>query len=149
MSAVFSKNLRRVDFQDFSCLLQLFTADSSLLQTTVCVNTTPHTSIFHDSHAHAGLKFGSALIPSHPCFMRIVVVESDCSLSLRQLHSPLLVHHLLSDHPVLPSARELHLPGCGGQIPCALPLRTLGPLPSTSLTNPREKARCKGSANTN
>ena len=32
------------------------------------------------SHAHAWLKFGSALIPSHPCFMRIVVVVSDCSL---------------------------------------------------------------------
>ena len=30
------------------------------------VKATLHTSIFHsDSHAHAWLKFGSALIPSH------------------------------------------------------------------------------------
>ena len=57
-----------------------FTADSSLLQPTGCVNTTPHTSNFRTNlHAHA-FKFGSALVPSHPCFMRIVVVASDCSL---------------------------------------------------------------------
>ena len=42
-------------------------------------------------------------------------------LSLRRLHFPLFPHHLLSYHPVLPSDRQLHLPGCGGQIPCALP----------------------------
>ena len=42
-----------------------FTAESSLLQPTECVNTTPHTSIFHsDLHAHDWLMFGSALIPS-------------------------------------------------------------------------------------
>ena len=57
------------------------TADRSLLQPTGSVNTTPHTSTFHSKlHAHAWLKFGSALTPSHPCFMRIVVVVSDCSL---------------------------------------------------------------------
>ena len=56
-------------------------------------------------------------------------------LSLRQLHFLLLSRHLLSYHPVLPSARQLHLPGCGGQIPCALPpMRTLAPLPSTILS---------------
>ena len=56
-------------------------------------------------------------------------------LSLRRLHFPLLPHHLLSYRPVLPSARQLHLPGCGGQIPCALPpMRTLAPLPSTTLS---------------
>ena len=49
-------------------------------------------------------------------------------------HFPLPVHHLLSYHPVLPSPRQLHLPGCGGQIPCALPpMRTLPPLPSATL----------------
>ena len=37
--------------------------------------------------------------------------------------------------PVLPPAHQLHLPGCGGQIPCALSLmRTLAPLPSTTLS---------------
>ena len=59
--------------------------------------------------------------------MRIVCF-SDCP---RHLHS-LLHPHLLPDHPVLPSARQLHLPGCGGQIPCATPLRTLAPWPRTS-----------------
>ena len=34
-------------------------------------------------------------------------------LSLRRLHFLLLPHHLLSCHLVLPSARQLHLPGCG------------------------------------
>ena len=83
MCAVFSQNLRRVDFQDILGLLQL----DRLQLTVVCcnrrmsVNTTPHTSYFHIKlHAHAWLKIGSALIPSHPCFMRIVVVVSDCSL---------------------------------------------------------------------
>ena len=38
------------------------------------------------------------------------------SLIASTLHSLLLPHLLLSDHPVLPSARQLHLPGCGGQI---------------------------------
>ena len=83
MSAVFSQNLRRVDFKIFSRFVAVrsFTAESSLLQPTGGVNNTPHTSIFHSElHAHAWLKFGSALIPSHPCFMRIVVVVSDCSL---------------------------------------------------------------------
>ena len=100
-----------------------FTVDSCLLQPTGGVNTTPHTSIFHsESHAHAWLKFGSALIPSHLMFH----VSSGVSVwSLRRLHFPLSAHHL-SYHPVLPSARQLHLPGGGGQIPCALPpMRTL------------------------
>ena len=38
-----------------------------------------------------------------------------CSDSLRLLHFPLFAHHLLSYHPVLPPAHQLHLPGCGGQ----------------------------------
>ena len=48
MSAVFSKNLRRVDFQDFLNVVAVrsFTADGSLLQPTGCVNTTHHTFIF-------------------------------------------------------------------------------------------------------
>ena len=43
----------------------------------------------------------------------------------------------LSYHPVLPPAHQLHLPRCGGQIPCALSLmRTLAPLPSTTVSHP-------------
>ena len=55
------------------------------------------------------------------------------AVSLRHLHSLLLPHLHLSDHPVLPTARQLQLPRCGGQLPCALPLRTLAPRPRTSL----------------
>ena len=51
-----------------------------------------------------------------------------CSDSLRLLLFPLFADHLLSYHPVLPPAHQLHLPRCGGQIPCALSLmRTLAP----------------------
>ena len=58
-----------------------------------------------------------------------------CSDSLRLLHFPLFAHHLLSYHPVLPRAHQLHLPPCCGQIPCALSLmRILAPLPSTTLS---------------
>ena len=58
-----------------------------------------------------------------------------CSDSLRLLHFRLSADHLLSCHLVLPPARQLHLPRCGGQIPCALPLmRTLTLLPSTTLS---------------
>ena len=50
-----------------------------------------------------------------------------CSDSLRLLHFPLFA--------VLPPAHQLHLPGCGGQIPCALQLmRSFAPLPSTTLS---------------
>ena len=50
LCAVFSQNLRRVDFQEFLFFrfvaVRSFTADSGLLQPAGCVNTTPHTSIF-------------------------------------------------------------------------------------------------------
>ena len=49
------------------------------------------------------------------------------AVSPRHLHALLLPHLHLSDHPVLPTARQLQLPRCGGQMPCALPLRTLAP----------------------
>ena len=48
---------------------------------------------------------------------------------------PLFAHHLLSYHPVRPSARQLHIPGCG-QIPCAIPpMKTLALLQSTTLSS--------------
>ena len=55
------------------------------------------------------------------------------AVSPRHLHSVLLPYLHLSGHPVLPTARQLLLPRCGGQIPCALPLRTLAPWPRTIL----------------
>ena len=84
-------------------------------------------SLFRWCHT-AWLKFGSALIPSHAW-------SSCCCVFLwlpRHLHS-LLLPHLVSDHPVLPSVRQLHLPGCGGQIPRALPLWSRAPWPKTFL----------------
>ena len=52
-----------------------------------------------------------------------------CSDSRQLLNFPLLAVHLLSYHP----GHQLHLPWCGGQVPCALQLmRTLAPLPSTT-----------------
>ena len=68
-----------------------------------------------------------------PC---VISMRSCCVFdSLRLLHFPLSAHHLLSYHPVLPPGHQLHLPRCGGQIPCALQLmRTLALLPSTTLS---------------
>ena len=97
------------------------------------VSLTLHAQFFVQMTSHCiGSSLGPhPLIPSHASFACVIwCVVSD--LSIRQFHS-LLPHHLLSDHPVLPSARQLHLPGCGGQTPCVLPLRTLAPWPRTSL----------------
>ena len=72
MSAVFSQNLRRVDFQDFLRFVAVrsCTADSSLLQPTGGVNTTLHTSIFTVNYMHThGSSFGSALTHPISCFM--------------------------------------------------------------------------------
>ena len=58
-----------------------------------------------------------------------------CSDFLRLLHFALSAGHLLSYHLVLPPSHQLHLPRCGGQIPCAHSLmRTLALLPSTTLS---------------
>ena len=55
--------------------------------------------------------------------------------SLRLLHFPLFAVHLLSYHLVFLPGHQLHLPRCGGQFPSALQLlRTLAPLPSTTLS---------------
>ena len=73
---------------------------------------------------------------------RVFVVRASCVilmclfwLSLRLLHFPLFADHLLSYHLVLPPAHQLHLPRCGGQIPCAHSLmRSLALLPSTTFS---------------
>ena len=84
-----------------------------------------HTALAHGSRAD------KAQVRIHPTLHAHVSSCCErCFCSLRLLHSLLLLLHL-SDHPVLPTARQLQLPLCGGQIPCALPLRTLAPWPRT------------------
>ena len=71
-----------------------------------------------------------------------------CSWSLRLLHSLLLLSHHLSDHPAVPTAKQLQLPRCGGQIPCVLPLKTLAPWPRTSLPQVLGDLSCSHSTRT-
>ena len=54
---------------------------------------------------------GSSSHSSHVA--RACVIVECCFWSLRHLHSLLLLPHHLSDHPVLPTARQLQLPRCG------------------------------------
>ena len=99
------------------------------------VNTTPHTSIF--SQWITCTRMAQVWVRTR-FITSMFHVSSGVSFwlfSLRRLHFLLFPHDLLSYHLVLPSAHQLHLPGRGGQIPCALPLmRTLAPLPSTTLS---------------
>ena len=69
-----------------------------------------------------------------PC---VISMRSCCVFdSLQLLHFPLFAVCLLSYHPVFPPGHQLHLPRCGGEIPCALQLmRALAPLPSTTLSH--------------
>ena len=63
--------------------------------------------------------------------------------SPRLLHFPLLAVYLLSYRPVFPPGHHLLLPRCGGQILRALLLvRTLAPLPSTTLSQDYETNDC-------
>ena len=76
-----------------------------------------------------------SLACAHHVSCVILIRSCVCFDSLRLLHFPLFAVHLLSYRPVFPSGHQLHLPRCGGQIPCALQLmRTLAPLPSTTLS---------------
>ena len=69
-----------------------------------------------------------------PC---VILMRSCCVFdSLRLLHFPLFAVYLLSYHPVFPLGHQLHLPRCGGQIPCAhQQMRTLALLPDTTLSH--------------
>ena len=131
-------NLRRVDFQELFSLLQL---DRSQL-TVVCCNRREREH--HTSHVACSQCFTRTCVAQVVCLSCAHHVSSSCvcSDSLRLRHFPLSADHLLSYHPVLPPAHQLYLPGCGGQIPCALPLmRTLAPLPSTTLSQKGERGR--------
>ena len=81
-----------------------------------------------------------AHVVSLACALHIacaIFMRSCCVFdSLRLLHFPLLAVYLLTYRPVVPPGHQLHLPRCGGQIPCALQLmRTLALLPSTTLSH--------------
>ena len=71
-----------------------------------------------------------------PHISSVISMRSCCVFdSLRLLHLPLLAVYLLSYRLVFLPGHQLHLPRCGGQIPCALQLmRSLAPLPSTTLS---------------
>ena len=107
-----------------------FTADSSLLQPTGGVNTTPHTShFFIDLHAHAWFKacVWRAHITCHAsssCAHVVVLTLRDFStfLSLLSIFSLIILSFLLAINFIF-------------QVPCALqPMRTLALLPSTTLS---------------
>ena len=103
------KSFRSETLQDFLFVLlfvavRSFTADSSLLQPTRGVNSTPHTSHFlvflRTYYTHMR---GSSLACAHhiPCV--ILMRSCGCFDSLRLLHFPLFAVHLLSYHPVFSS----------------------------------------------
>ena len=133
----FTKLLRSGTLQDFFVVVRSFTADSSLLQPTECVNSTPHTSHFsqccttNDTHMRGssrmfGVRASHSMRHLH-ALMLCVWFSSTSPLSSLCCLSTLLSSCLSSWH-------QLHLPRCGGQIPCALqPMRTLALLPSTTL----------------
>ena len=111
-----------------------------------CVNSTLHTSYFlAPARAHfndtstLAQVWRAAHITLHPIFMRS---WSGCSDSLR-LSLPLLAVPLLSCRLFHPLGLQLLLPWCGWQVPCALSLmRTLAPLPSTTLSQVMRPTTC-------
>ena len=129
LCSFFTKLLRSDALQDFYFVVRSRTADSSLLQPTGCANSTLHTFTRTRVAQVVSLAFAHH-IPG------VISMRSCCVFdSLRLLHFPLFAVHLLSYRLVFPSVHQLHLPRCGGQIPCALQLmRTLAPLPSTTLS---------------
>ena len=77
------------------------------------------------------------LMCHHHAFMLCVWFSTTSLLS-----SSCCLSSIFSYRPVFLSGHQLLLPRCGGQIPCALPLmRTLAPLPSTTLFTGYEPQR--------
>ena len=70
----------------------------------------------------------------------VIFVRSCCVFDSPRLSLPPLAVYLLSCRLVHLPNLQLLLPRCRGQIPCALPLmRTLAPLPSTTLSKGAQK----------
>ena len=110
----------------------LATLDSS-------VNSTPHRSHFLvDSHLMPRTCVAQVWRAQRTFHVIscVIFMRSCCAFdSLRRLRSPLFAVYLLSYRLVSPLGLQLLLPRCGGQIPCALlVMRTLAPLPSTTLS---------------
>ena len=143
MCSFFTKLLRSDTLQDFFVVVRSFTVDSNLLQPTGGVNSTPHTSHFHVdmTRTRVARVVSLACAPHISC---VISMRSCCVFdSLRLLHFPLLAVYLPSYRPVFPPGHQLHLPRCGGQIPCALQLmKTLAPLPSTTLSQQEARHTC-------
>ena len=117
---------------------------STLFSVSFCEQHTSHVTFSQccttDLHAH-WVSLACALHVSCVIFM------SSCSVfdSLRLLHFPPFAVHLLSYHPVLPHVMSFLLAinfifhDVMDKIPCALQLmRTLAPLPSTTLSQVTE-----------
>ena len=106
------------------------------------MNSTPHTShFFVDSHLMTRTCAAQAQIwraqRTFHVISCVIFMRSCCVFdSLRRLHSLLFAVCLLSYRLIFPFRLQLLLPRCGGQIPCALlVMRTLAPLPSTTLSH--------------
>ena len=86
------------------------------------MNSTPHTSYFLVS-SHLMIRTPVAQVSCLACAHHIpcvILMRSYCVFdSLRLLHVPFFAVYVLSYHPVFPPGHQLHLPRCGGQIPCA------------------------------
>ena len=116
----------------FCCSQIVYSCYQSAATDGVCEQHTSHVT-FSRWVTMTHVAQGSSLACAHhiPC---VILMRSCCVFDSLRLSLPLLADHLLSYHPVLPPAHQLHLPRFG-QIPCALQLMgTLAPLPSTTLS---------------
>ena len=110
----------------------------------LCEQHTSHVTLLVESQWRTWLKaqvwraqrtfhVSACIIFMHPC----------CVFDSPWLSVPLLAVHLLSYRLVHLPDLQLLLPRCGGQIPCALSLmRTLAPLPSTTLSQGMSPTTC-------
>ena len=102
------------------------------------MNSTPHTSLFCRKHTHAWLKAEVWRVQCAFHVISCVIFMRSCCVfdSPRLLTFPLLAVYLRPYRPVFPPGHQLFRPRCGGQIPYVLLLmRTLAPLPSTTLSH--------------
>ena len=113
----------------------------------LCEQHTSHVTFSHFSHLitrnerGSSRKFGVRTSHSHassPCAHVVCLILFDL------LHFPLFAVYLLSYHLVFLLGHQLHLPRCGGQIPCALSANEdLGTLaeydPSHKLMSPNRR----------
>ena len=120
-------NFTRDEWNHFLCLFN-------------CEQHTSHVTFFVDTHLMTRTCVAQAQVwraqRTFHIISWVISMRSCCVFdSPRLLHFPLLAVYLLSYRTVFPPGHQLLLPRCGGQIPCALlVMRTLAPLPSTTLS---------------